>query len=134
MATRVYIGTHERSYRDLTKHEHTLINKMRNHIVFNDFCSDMDMSWDETTGDYTLFAVEYEGMYGKCWYLFDTEIDRENFINDREYEMYLEAKEAQEVLIRKGQEKLAYKRQCDYARSIAGRIPEDVLRKLKNVA
>ena len=45
-----------------------------------EFLSDLDMAYNKETGEYDIFAVEWDGMYGKYWQYFSTEEEREEAI------------------------------------------------------
>jgi len=46
-----------------------------------DFLSDMDYGLNRETGEYTVPAVEVDGIYGKHWVYFETEQDRGEFLD-----------------------------------------------------
>jgi len=51
-----------------------------------DFLSDMDYGLNRETGEYTVPAVEVDGIYGKHWVYFETEQDRGEYLDRLEDE------------------------------------------------
>ena len=108
--------------------EHNITNEEIERICqYTDGLSDLDRAWDPETGDYTLFAIEWDGNYGRHWEYFKTEEDREATLmahSARQIEMLPmvrqelaeEAEAAKQAAIEKGLKKKALRE----ARTLGG--------------
>jgi len=93
-----------------------------------DLLSDLDMAYDSETGDYTLFAVEFDGIFGKHWEYFKTEEERDERLKRYEQEL-LEAivqvrEDIKQEAIEKGRRVGEEKRRLREARTLGGQFPE----------
>ena len=103
--------------------------------MYTDGLSDMYMGYDPETQDYTLFAVEWDGMYGRHWEYFKTEAEREARLEAHSkrqlellpivrQELAEEAEAAKQAAIEKGKRIAAKRRFLKEQKTIGGHCPE----------
>jgi hypothetical protein len=109
--------------------------------MYVDGLSDLDMGYDPETGDYTLFAVEFDGMFGRHWEYFKTEEEREARLQRHSQEQLDFLPTARKILAEReaekrriGRIKAEKRRALREAKTLGGQHPElaDLLVQMRN--
>jgi hypothetical protein len=109
--------------------------------LFVDSLSDMDYGLNRETGEYTLPAIEWDGMYGKHWEYFSTEEERSARLARHSKECIESLpeirniiRETEEAKRNAGVEKGKKKRALKVAKTLGGQHPElgELLVKFRN--